>query len=192
MPARPKSRPTPIDGSGRRDDEVELGFVAGVFGVRGEVRLHLHNREESVLFDHTLPIVLVAPDDARRVGATLSARSGAGKRILGRIEGVDDPEAAILWMNWRVLVARDDLPDTDDDEFYVWQLEGLAVEIGGQRIGTVVGVHETEGSDVLEVAVDGDDEHAFVPLLEEWIEEVDLEGGRVLLAPGALESPEEP
>jgi len=92
-------------------------------------------------------------------------------------------------MNWRVVIASTDLPDTDDDEFYVWELEGLAVVIGGAEIGTVVGVHETDGGDVLEVEIAGETEHAFVPLLEEWIEEVDLEGRRVLLAPGALESP---
>ena len=30
-------------------DLIELGSVVGIFGVRGEVRLHLHNREGSVL-----------------------------------------------------------------------------------------------------------------------------------------------
>ena len=30
-------------------DEVSLGWIVGVFGVRGEVRLHLHNRSSQLL-----------------------------------------------------------------------------------------------------------------------------------------------
>ena len=37
------------------DPLVELGYIAGVFGVRGEVRLHLHNPESS-LFDGPLDV----------------------------------------------------------------------------------------------------------------------------------------
>ena len=50
--------------------------VAGVFGVRGEVRLHLHNREESVLLDETLPVVLVAPDPTEDLRARIETLFG--------------------------------------------------------------------------------------------------------------------
>ena len=82
-----RSSPSPLPGRGPQPDEVELGHVSGVFGVRGEVRLHLHNRD-SILLEGPVDAVLVGPDGAR-TGVEIVARPGAGKRIIGRITGLD-------------------------------------------------------------------------------------------------------
>ena len=50
-----------LSGRGLSEDEVELGRIVGVFGVRGEVRVHLHNREGSVLLDDPWDVILVPP-----------------------------------------------------------------------------------------------------------------------------------
>jgi len=187
MPAGPRSSPAAVAGHGRRDDEVELGFVSGVFGVRGEVRLHVHDREGSMLFEGPTRVVLVHPRDGRRMAATLGVRPGAGKRVLGRIEGVEDREAAASWQGWRVVVAAAELPSLDEGEFYWWQVEGLPVEIAGERVGEVVAVHGTAACEVFEIRVEGAKETSFVPAVADFVERLDLEGGKVVLTPGALE-----
>ncbi len=182
-----RSKPTSVAGRGQADDEVELGFVNGVFGVRGEVRLHLHNRETSVLFDGAHPVVLIAPVDGRRFAATLSARPGAGARVLGRLDGVDDPEAARAWMGWRVAIAQAALPALEDDEFWWWQVEGLPVYVGAQRVGTITAVHETPAVELFEIAPEGGGEPLFVAVVDENVVAIDVSGGRVELAASALE-----
>ena len=165
------------------DDEVELGFVSGVFGTAGEVRLHLHN-PTSDLLRQPRRVVLVAPDGSRR-HATLTARPGAGKRILGRIAGIDDRDGAAALMGFRVRIEKADLPAAAPDEFYVWQLEGAAVEVDGQRRGTVATIHRAGPIDILEVDIGSDS--VFVPMIAAIVVGVDAPRRVVRLAPGALD-----
>jgi len=78
-------------------------------------------------------------------------------------------------------VALATLPSlTDEDEFYVFQLVGLSVEEeGGRLLGRVREVLEYPGNDVLEL-----DSGASLPLVEACVRQVDLAGGRIVVAVG--------
>lgn len=77
-------------------------------------------------------------------------------------------------------VDRDDLPTTGDDEYYVFQLVGLTVvEEGGRELGIVAGVAPGVANDVLEL-----DSGRALPMVEDCVLGVDLEAGRILVAPG--------
>lgn len=166
---------TPEAGRGVRDDEVELGSIVGVFGVRGEVRLHLHHRE-SELFDEPRSVILVDLAGAR-FRATLQARPGAGGRVLGRVQGWTTREQAEQVHGWKVVIAESDLPPPGEGEHYVRDLIGLPVVVDGVEVGRLLDVHETEGGDILEVDVQGESE--FVPLHAEWVSAV--EADRIVL-----------
>ncbi len=164
--------------------EVELGRVSGVFGVSGEVRLFLHNPDSGWLSEGR-EVTLVAPDGRRRV-VHLRARPGAGKRILGQIRGVSNRDDAAALQDWRVVVPRDELPGLEPGEYYLWQVEGAAVEIDGKPVGRVVRVHSSGPVEILEIDA-GRREPVFVPSVEAFVERVDVEQRVVLLKPGALE-----
>lgn len=164
-----------LEGRGLVDDELELGQVVGTFGVRGEVKLFLHNRT-SALFDGKHDLVLVHPDDGSRWRVRVTARPGAGKRILGRIDGLTVREVADTLHGATLAAARDDLPSLDDDEFYVWQLVGAEVRVDGQRVGEVTDVQQAGGMDVL-VFRAGRGVH-LVPCVKELVE-LDLDAGVV-------------
>jgi 16S rRNA processing protein RimM len=78
-------------------------------------------------------------------------------------------------------VARATLPSlADHDEFYVFQLVGLSVEEeSGRMLGRVREVLEYPGNDVLEL-----DSGASLPLVEACVRQVDLAGGRIVVAVG--------
>lgn len=174
----------PLPGAGVGDDEVELGSVIGVFGFRGEVRVHLHN-PGSTLLARPLPVVLVGPD-GRRWAVSMSTRRGAGQRVIGRIDGITDEHAASALRGFVVALAKAHLPALGDDEFYVWQLEGAAVHLDGAVVGTVSRVQEAGPHEVLEIALtDGD--VAFVPVLKAFVASIDVQARVVHLEPGALD-----
>ena len=81
-------------------------------------------------------------------------------------------------------VARTTLPGlADKDEFYVFQLVGLSVEEeGGRLLGRVREVLEYPGNDVLEL-----DSGASLPLVEACVRQVDLAGGRIVVAVGFVD-----
>jgi 16S rRNA processing protein RimM len=78
-------------------------------------------------------------------------------------------------------VERASLPGLEDeDEFYVFQLVGLSVqEEDGRLLGRVREVLEYPGNDVLEL-----DSGASLPLVEACVRQVDLAGGRIVVAAG--------
>ncbi len=164
-------------------DAVELGYVSGVFGVHGEIRVFLHHRE-SDLWSNPQPVQLVQADGSR-TERVLTVRPGAGKRVLGRIEGCTDRDAAARWQGARIFISTERLPSLEDGEYFLWQLQGAAVEIEGEKVGRVVAVHPSGPVEVLEVAVGR--QTVFVPSLQEYVLEVDLPQRRVVLAPGALD-----
>ena len=78
-------------------------------------------------------------------------------------------------------VPRATLPQlVDEDEFYVFQLVGLSVEEeDGRLLGRVRKVVEYPANDVLEL-----DSGASLPLVEACVRQVDLAGGRIVVAAG--------
>ena len=77
-------------------------------------------------------------------------------------------------------VPRRALAPTGEDEYYVFQLVGLEVaEEGGPVLGTVTDVAPGVANDVLEL-----DSGHLLPMVEECVVAVDLDGGKIVVAPG--------
>jgi 16S rRNA processing protein RimM len=77
-------------------------------------------------------------------------------------------------------VPRESLPALEADEYYAFQLVGLeVVEEGGRVLGQVREVLDYPANDVLEL-----DSGLSLPLVEACVREVDLEGGRIVIAAG--------
>jgi 16S rRNA processing protein RimM len=103
---------------------------------------------------------------------TVSKR-GAGGRIVIKVDR-DVPRGATL------SVARDELPEPDEDTYYVFQLVGLAVEEeGGRALGTVTDVENGPANDALVL-----DSGLLLPLVDACVLDLDLAAGRVLVARG--------
>ena len=72
------------------------------------------------------------------------------------------------------------LAPTDEDEYYVFQLVGLEVsEAGGDVLGRVADVAPGVANDVLEL-----DSGLLLPMVDECVLSVDLNAGRIVVAPG--------
>jgi 16S rRNA processing protein RimM len=101
------------------------------------------------------------------------ARRGAGGR---RVIKLAPPVARGTPLE----VARDALPATGEDEYYVFELVGLqVVEEGGRPLGRVLRVEPGIANDALEL-----DGGLLLPLVGECVRDIDLEAGRILVAPG--------
>jgi 16S rRNA processing protein RimM len=160
-------------GTGAPSGDVVLGRIAGVFGLGGEVRLFVYN-PGSDLLDEPLDVRLVPPSGSPRP-ARLSTRPGAGRRILGRIEGVDTPEAAANLVGWSVVIAREVLPVAEPGTWYLHDvLERPVRTSSGRDLGRLVAVHQGGAVDVWEM--DGPEGLAWLPLLEGRVVSVGPEG----------------
>jgi 16S rRNA processing protein RimM len=77
-------------------------------------------------------------------------------------------------------VERSALPPTDEDEYYAFELVGLAVEEeGGRALGVVESVETGVANDVLEL-----DTGILLPMVEDCVRDIDLDTRRILVAAG--------
>jgi 16S rRNA processing protein RimM len=80
----------------------------------------------------------------------------------------------------RLEIPRSELTEPEPGSYYVFQLVGLEVEEeGGRRLGVVTEVTPGPANDALEL-----DSGLLLPLVEDCVREVDLEGRRILVARG--------
>ena len=104
------------------------------------------------------------------------SRRGAGNRPVIRLDRPVERGAVLA-------VPRASLPDLPEDEYYAFQLVGLAVEEeGGRFLGRVAEVVDYPANDVLEL-----DSGLSLPLVGACVRSVDVEGGRIVVAPGFAE-----
>jgi 16S rRNA processing protein RimM len=126
-------------------------------------------------------------DEARFVvGATLyvegvpalvkaSKRGGRG-RVVIRLDRKVERGSSLQ-------VPKGELPPPGPDGYYVFQLVGLeVVEEGGRNLGRVADVAHYPANDVLEL-----DGGVVLPLVGDCVREIDLDGGRIVVAPGFTE-----
>ena len=161
--------------------EVRLGRVSGVFGVRGEMRLFLHNRESSLFVGEGFGVTLVSPE-GERVAAKLRSRSGAGKRVLGRIDGVTTPDGARTYMDWEIVCPETALPEPGRDEYYHRDLIGMTVR---DTAGAVVGrLTEVLVGDLIDCwQIQTDDGELIIPAVKDVVKSVDVADKVVVIQP---------
>jgi 16S rRNA processing protein RimM len=103
----------------------------------------------------------------------VAARRGARGRPVIRLDRAAERGAALA-------VPRASLPPLGEDEYYAFQLVGLVVEEeGGRFLGRVVDVVDYPANDVLEL-----DSGLSLPLVGACVRQVDVEGGRIVVAAG--------
>ena len=164
---------------------VCLGQILGAHGLAGEVQLRTFT-------DTPEDIASYGPlqdESGARSFEILKLRS-AKKGPVARLKGVDGREAAEALKGVELYVERDRLPEPETGEWYHADLVGLAVEdADGKRLGRVVAVQNFGAEDLLEIKPDTGGQTLLVPFRRSTVPEVDLDGGRLVIAPpeGLLE-----
>lgn len=108
---------------------------------------------------------------------TIERRAGTDPRPILRLEGCSDRNAADALRGSELLLARDQAPELEPDEWWAEDLEGLTVRDGEREIGRVIALLALPSCEVLQVArEDGehDGEELLVPLVTDAVRSVDL------------------
>jgi 16S rRNA processing protein RimM len=154
---------------------VRIGSVARALGLKGHLGVAGSEGALATLREVALRAEGGEPTSRRVIEARPQGRLWAL-----RVEGVDDRTAAERWVGSEVLAERADLGEAGEGQHYWVDLEGLAVVTAdGVPVGTVTGVLETGGVDV--IVVTGAKGEVLLPLAPYVT--VDRAGRRVVVDP---------
>ena len=109
--------------------------------------------------------------DREPVTVVESKRAGRG-RLVVRLDRRPERGSALE-------LPMSELPEPDEGAFYAFRLVGLTVEEEGRELGRVAEIEPGVANDVLRL-----DSGVALPFVEDCVLSVDLDAGRILVAPG--------
>ena len=158
---------------------VCLGQIGAPHGVRGEVRLRSFTSEPEAIAGYG-PL---ETEDGRIL--EIETLRPAKDHFVARLSGIRDRDAAEKLANAKLYVPRERLPKiAEADEFYHADLIGLSVvDTAGERLGTVVAIHNFGAGDLIEIRADGGGDTELVPFDETNVPAIEMAAGRIVVDP---------
>jgi len=169
-------------GGGQAEALVCLGQIGAPHGVRGEVRLRSFTAEPEAIAAYG-PL---RTEDGRAIA--IESLRATKDHFVATLSGIHDRDAAAQLANAKLYVPRERLPRlADPEEFYHSDLIGLAVvDGGGQRLGSIVAIHNFGAGDLLELRLDASSKTELLAFNDTNVPHVDIAGGKVMLNERAI------
>lgn len=177
MRARPRA------GTAASADRVAAGRIAGVFGLRGELKVDASRIGADALVPG-LEVWATLRDGAQRPLRVAAVREHQGRPLV-RFEGIDDATAAQALTGATLSIARARAA-LGAGEYFDDDLVGCElVDRAGRALGEVCGVEHYPAQDVLLVGP----RRTLVPLVAAFVVEIDVAAQRIVvdLPPGLLD-----
>lgn len=164
--------------------EVVVGRIGKPHGIRGEVTVDVRTDEPDRRYADGAVLHVEAPRGSAFAPRALTVSRTRWHQgvLLASFAELPDRTAAesARGVVLRAVVPADETPE-DPDEFYDHQLVGLAAyDLEGVHLGEVVGL--THGAQDLLRIKTPDRREALVPFVSALVPEVDVAGGRVVIA----------
>jgi len=163
-------------------DHICIARIGAPHGVRGAVRLWTFTEDPFAVQAYG---PLVTKDGARSFEVA-TAREVKG-HLVATLKGIATREEAERLNGIELYVAREKLPETDDNEYYHADLIGLAAVSPAQEpIGRVVAIHNFGAGDIIEIAPPSGPT-LLLPFTNAVVPTVDLAARRVVIElPGEI------
>ncbi len=167
------------------EEYLLIGKIIEPHGMKGEVKIFSFAGQPEN-FQEYKKLVLVTPSGKLSPPSSIEKCRIKGKSAIVKLTSVNDRNGSEAITGMGVLVLKEDLPQPGNNEFYLYQMEGLAVEtVEGRRLGTVTSISSNGAQDLL--VVQDDDQEYLIPIVDAIIIHQDAEKIVIAPPPGLLE-----
>ena len=162
-----------------REDLLEIGRVIRPHGLAGLLRiLSYAQSEETFLIAGTVYLRARSGDIHEYPVASVRPQKRA---YLMKLTGLESLDAAEKYRDAVILIRTDALRREQEDEFFWYELIGLAVYLrSGEYLGTIEEVLPTGSHDIY-VAREGKKE-LLIPAVHEVVEEIDIANRKMIIS----------
>ena len=164
-------------------DYLTLGEILRPHGIRGELRMRILTSYPERFITEDIETVYLgsSPEDTTPEPYTVQSARFHKQYILLTLTDIADRNAAETLRGQFVMIDMDNAVPLEDDEFYLYQLIGMAVETeDGIQLGKVQDVIETGANDVYVVRGTTYGE-VLVPSHEETLMSVDFDTQKIIM-----------
>ena len=167
------------------DSQICLGVIVGARGLQGDARIKSFTAEPADVAAYG-PL---ATDDGAQL--ELKVTGEAKGVVIARIKGAEDREAIEALKGQLLYVARDVLPETEDEEeFYHADLVGITVvDEQGKECGTVTAIYDFGAGDMVDMRL-LDGRTVLIPFTASAVPTVDVAARMLVVTAEALAAAE--
>lgn len=160
------------------DSHLVCGKIAGVYGVRGWVKVRSYTHPDDALLNYK-PWFVKTDNGFSEI--VINDMRVHGKGLVAQLNSIDDRDVARSLVGKEVWVRRESLPSAADDEYYWHDLENCQVLDSEQHlIGKVSYMLDAGAHDVM--VIKGKDSETLIPFdLESVVKEVDLQKHQIVV-----------
>jgi 16S rRNA processing protein RimM len=149
---------------------VPIGKIISTYGIKGEVKFRYYSEDKEVFYSYTSLFIQAGAGWKMLEPTGISLRKGF---FHINFKGLVRPEELSSLINRELFVKEEDLPQLNENEYYEYQLLGLAVfNQDGMSLGRVAQIIRTNANDVM--LIKGEKE-ILVPMIEDYIREINIE-----------------
>ncbi|MBL4615446.1 MAG: ribosome maturation factor RimM [Magnetovibrio sp.] len=167
-----------------KDEFICVGLIGSPRGLKGDLRVKSFTANAKDIASYGK-----LTDQSGERSFELKVTGKHKELLVVRIKGVEDRTAAEALTGQELYAERDQLPATQEDEFYFSDLVGLDAQLpDGTPFGQVILADDFGGGPFLEVKAAGQSS-VLVPFTKAAVPTVDIKAGKVVIDPpeGLLE-----
>jgi 16S rRNA processing protein RimM len=160
-------------------ERFQFGYVSKAHGLNGEVVIRTFDPASTVLGEVDR-IFATLKDGSQRELELREVRDGPGGDLIASFKGITKRVEADTLRGSGLFVDRDDLDEPEEGEFFQGDLVGLAVvSVSGEALGVVESLWNS--GPVPNLVIKLGEAELMIPFAEEFVKQVDLEAGRIVV-----------
>ncbi|OLU36237.1 ribosome maturation factor RimM [Ileibacterium valens] len=157
---------------------IKVAKIINTRGLKGECKLYLYTDQARDRFSQG--VVLYENGDRNQPIHPISYSEYKGFGY-AKFKEIADIDQAKQHQGMDLYLSKEDLPESDEDEFYYSDLNGLhAIDQNGEDLGKVSDILETGATHPI-LRISKGSQSFMVPFAEAFVEEVDLEAGQIVI-----------
>jgi 16S rRNA processing protein RimM len=166
----------------KKEQEITLGKVGAVYGIKGWLKIHSFTDETDAILDY-FPWSLKLGNNIQTVKITDWRKHNKG--LIVKVQGIDDRDIAQALVGSEIFIKETALPELPQGDFYWRDLIGMSViTTQGYDLGVVSEMMETGANDVLVVKANlndgfGQKERLIPYILEQVVDSVNAENKQI-------------
>ena len=155
------------------DKKIYLGKITGAHGIKGWLKIQSFSSPPENILNYPSWII---NNQGEEDFYSIEQGRKQNKKIVVKLENIDDRNTAESLINSKILILRSDLPKLSNENYYWSDLVGLSVLNSEETvIGKIESLIETGANDVM-VIITLKDERILIPfVMHEIIKEVNVE-----------------
>lgn len=186
MPIIIKGRHRPQKSMDKTTQKITIGKIVNAVGLKGEVKIYSYSdRKERFEELDSLIVTGKAKEKIYRIENIRYQKN----MVIAKLAGVDDRNGAETLKNHDVNITENELPQLEEDAFYIKDLIGCTVvdEADGIAFGVIGDVLQNSAQDIYVIDLKQGGQ-ALIPAVASFIRDVDIVGKAVTVRviPGLL------